>query len=342
VLLGGAYTAWAYWRLRDNVVYDLSAPLLAVALTWLGASYYGYVSEGKDKRRIRKMFSQYVSPAILTVLMDQTGNSLKPGSGRRQCVTVLFSDIRDFTSISERLGAEMVVDLLNIHFHAMTDVIFECRGTLDKFIGDALMAYWGAPVRQDDHAVLAVTAALRMERAARDVNKALLSRDYPAIRVGVGINSGDAIVVNIGSEKKLDYTVIGDNVNVASRLEGLSAKYRHTIIISDTTHAALAGRIPCVALDKVRVKGKGTPITIYAPLAAPDDPPQVVTEAAARAEQLNAAFAHYLAREWPQALAIYDRFPDSDAARLFIPWCRAFMQEDPAADWDGVTTFTSK
>ena len=341
-VLGGAYAAWVYWRFRHNEVYDLTAPLLSVALTWLSVSYYGYVTEGKDKRRIRKMFSQYVSPSILTELVDQYGNSLKPGSGRRECVTVLFSDIRDFTSISERLAAEMVVELLNTHFHAMTDVIFEHNGTLDKFIGDALMAYWGAPVKRDNHALLAVTAALHMERRVRVVNKILLSKDYPAVRIGIGINSGDAIVGNIGSEKKLDYTVIGDNVNAASRLEGLTSKYKQTIIISDTTYAEVRGQIPCAVLDKVRVKGKATPMTIYAPLATADDPPESVAAATALAAQMEQAFGHYLAQQWRQAAEIYQRLPDSDITRMFISRCQAFMQQAPAAEWDGTTTFTSK
>lgn len=340
--LGSAYAAWAYWRIQHNVVYDLTAPLLAVALTWLSVSYYGYVTEGKDKRRIRKMFSQYVSPSILTELVDQYGNSLKPGSGRREYVSVLFSDIRDFTSISERLAAEMVVDLLNTHFHAMTDVIFEYHGTLDKFIGDALMAYWGAPVKRDNHGLLAVTAAMQMERRVREVNKILLTKDYPAVRIGIGINSGEAIVGNIGSEKKLDYTVIGDNVNAASRLEGLTSKYKQTIIISDTTYAELKGGIPCAVVDKVRVKGKSTPMTIYTPLAAADDPPAAVAAANDLAVQMEEAFGHYLAQEWHRALEIYRRLPESDITAMFITRCQAFMRQAPADEWDGTTTFTSK
>ena len=342
LVLGGAYTAWVYWRFRHNVVYDLTAPLLAVALTWLSVSYHGYVTEGKDKRRIRKMFSQYVSPTILTELVDQYGNCLKPGSGRRECITVLFSDIRDFTSISERLAAEMVVELLNTHFHAMTDVIFEHHGTLDKFIGDALMAYWGAPVKRDDHALLAVTAAIQMERRIREVNKILLSKDYPAVRIGIGINTGEAIVGNIGSEKKLDYTVIGDNVNAASRLEGLTSKYKQTIVISDTTYAEVKDTIPCAVLDKVKVKGKSTPMTIYVPLAAPDDPPEAVAAARALARQMELAYGHYLAQEWRQAREIYQHLPDGDITRMFINRCQEFMRDAPVAEWDGTTTFTSK
>jgi adenylate cyclase len=342
VLLGGAYAAWTYWQFQHNTVYDLSAPLLAIALTWLGTAIYGVVTEGRDKRRIRQMFSQYVSPAILNELMDKHVGELKPGAGQSTHATVLFSDVRGFTSISERIDAEKVVDMLNIHFDAMTDVIFKYHGTLDKFIGDALMAFWGAPIKRPDHATQAVTAAVEMTRRLSDVNKALLSRDYPAIQIGIGINTGNVVLGNLGSVKKLDYTVIGDNVNLASRLEGLTSKYAQPVVISESTYVELDADIPCAVVDRVRVKGKEAPLTIYTPLAIPTDTPQRLDKAHAFADLVEEAFNHYLNRDWQRALAAYSSLPDCGIKPLFMSRCRELLQEAPGAEWDGTTTLTTK
>lgn len=340
--LASVYMAWVYWRFRHGTVYDLSAPLLAVAGAWLGVSLYGFVIEGRDKQRLREAFAQYLSPALLQDLAERNGRAAAPGRGRRERVTVLFSDIRGFTSISERLDAEKVVELLNIHFRAMADVVFAHGGTLDKFIGDALMAYWGAPAKRGDHALQAVTAALEMHRRLDEVNRALAARGYPTINIGVGVHTGEVILGHIGSEKKLDFTVVGDNVNTASRLEGLSARYGQTVIVSDATYAEVCDAIPCAVLDKVKVKGKDTAMLIYTPLAGPEDRVAQRAAAAAAAERINAAFRYYLARDWRRALDLYRGLPHSDIARAFAARCAAYLERGPAAEWDGTTTYTVK
>ncbi|MBI4410179.1 MAG: adenylate/guanylate cyclase domain-containing protein, partial [Gemmatimonadetes bacterium] len=242
---------------------DLAPPIFAGALAFGGTMAMNYMTEGRDKRRVRDLFSRYVSPEYVRQLADDY-QALKLG-GERIPLTLLFSDIRGFTSISEKLPAEMVVQMLNEYLERMAEVVFRHGGTLDKFIGDAVMAFWGAPVRVPDHARRAAETALDMIEELEKLNQKWAAEGATArLNIGIGINTGEAVVGNIGSlSHKLDYTAIGDTVNLASRLEGLNKEYGTRIIVSETARAALGADYEVRPLDEVKVKGKEQAVKIY-------------------------------------------------------------------------------
>jgi adenylate cyclase len=342
VLIAGIYGSLAVWSFGQGLVLDMAAPFTAIGLGLFATAGFLVFTEGRDKRRVRAMFSQYVSPAVLEEVVDHYRNQLRAEVGTREHLSILFSDVRGFTSLSEKLQAEQVVDLLNIHFSVMGEIIFRYKGTLDKFIGDAIMAFWGAPIPVADHARQSVCAAIEMSRHMVHVNEQLAAKGYPPIDVGVGINTGDVVLGNIGSDRKLDYTVIGDHVNLGSRLEGLTKQYGCHIIISEYTYLELKGEIPCAVVDLVRVKGKQVPIRIYWPLALPSDPPPDMATARTVAELSERAFAAYLARRFEEAGSLYAQLPEGHLRDLFMERCEAYRVQPPAETWDGVFNLTTK
>lgn len=228
-----------------------------------------YAYSEKEARQIRKIFSNYVTERIVNELMKNP-HMAKLGGERRE-VTVLFSDIRGFTSLSEKLQPESVVELLNEYFAAMTEIIFKWEGTLDKFIGDAIMVFWGAPLSQPDHAERALCCAVEMSETLKKITEKWRSEGKPVFEIGIGINSGEVLVGNIGVEgKKMDYTVIGDHVNLASRIEGLNRKFRTEILISENTFKKIKNpidnnlnKIKIVELGEIKIEGKEKAIKIY-------------------------------------------------------------------------------
>ena len=337
LLLFGVCAVGAF---RYGVVVDMIAPMAAAFCAWFAAFSFLFFTEGKDKRRVRRVLAQYVSPAVLAEVVDKYENYLGAEIGQRANITVLFSDIRNFTSISETSPPEKVVDMLNVYFSAMTDVLFARQATIDKFIGDAIMAFWGAPVRDEQHALHAVRAALDMLVALRDVNTRLTERGIAPISIGIGINTGEAILGNIGSEKKLAYTAIGDNVNLAARLEGLTKNYGCPVLITENTCAEVRAEFPCRLVDSVRVKGKTHAIRIYAPLACADE--HELSAARALCAATARAFDRYQQREWIEARELYAALPADRVRELFVTRCNEFERLPPAADWDGAHTLSSK
>ena len=340
--IAACYAGWCYWQFALDRVYPLVAPEAAVMVGLLAAFTYLAFTEGRDRRRVRAMLSQYVSPAMLSQVLDRYQEQLRAEVGVRVNVSILFSDVRAFTSISERLSAEQVVDLLNTHFSVMSEIIFEHQGTLDKYIGDAIMAFWGAPIPVADHADRAVAAAMRMQRQLALVNRRLTEKEYPVINIGIGVNTGEVVLGNIGSVRKLDYTVIGDNVNLASRLEGLTSKYGCPVIISEVTYHELGTDVPCAPVDLVRVKGRQRPLRIYWPLALPDDDAATVAQARVMAQSVTDAFERYLHHDWERARGLYEALGDVPLAEVFKSRCIEYIKQPPPADWDGVFTLTSK
>jgi adenylate cyclase len=347
ITLALAFLAAGQRAFESQWVVEMVAPWTGITLAWIGSFARLSATEGREKRRIRKMFGQYVSPAVLESIADNAAQGLLQAEvGRREHLTILFSDIRGFTSLSEAMEPEQVVEILNGYFTGMVDIIFLRQGTLDKFIGDAIMAFWGAPLRIDDHALQGVTAAMEMARWLEIYNKNMQLRNLPPIAIGIGLHTGPMILGNIGSEKKLDYTVIGDNVNLSSRLEGLTKIYGCQVLISATTQQEAGAGIICRVLDHVRVKGKSQPIRIYEVLALATDAAAIQSRAQQQAELTAAAFARYLARDWVEALQAYAGLleirSDDPLARLFIDRCQHYQQESPPPDWDGVFTMKTK
>jgi adenylate cyclase len=240
-----------------NRIVTLSAPILGVLLSFLAVIVYRIMTEEKDKRRIRDMFGTYVSPRVVDQIID---NPPELG-GQDKDLTVLFSDIRGFTTLSESMSPQALVNHLNEYLTAMTGIILEYEGTLDKYVGDEIMCFWGAPLPQEDHAMLACQCALRQMEVLKELNE-----KWPPERridIGIGINSGIMTVGNMGSLQRMDYTLTGDNVNLGARLEGTNKSYYTNIIVSEYTFGLVQDRVIVRELDNIRVKGKNKPVLIY-------------------------------------------------------------------------------
>lgn len=342
LLLIGCYWWITAATMKQNYVMNTVTPIAALLITWLGSLLYLGVIEGSDKRKVKKMLSQYVSPSVLTEVMSHPDTMLHAQVGETEEMSILFSDIRSFTTISENNSAQDVVKLLNCYFGEMTDAIFEYDGTLDKFIGDAIMAFWGAPIRSENHAYQSVLAALSMVDRLELVNERLKEQNLPIVNVGIGINSGDVILGNIGSERKLDFTVIGDNVNLASRTEGLTKNYGVQLLITESTRAALPNDVICQRIDRVRVKGKLIPIEMYAPMAIESSPADRVQQAKIQVDLMDHALELYYQQQWQAAIEAFSKLANPVLVELYIDRCHQFQQQPPGKDWDGVYTALSK
>ncbi len=244
-----------------GIILDLFYPLVVFILTFLFAVIWRYLTERKEKKYIRNTFSRYVSPDVISEIL---ANPNELGLvGQKKELTILFSDIRGFTSISERLAPEKLVKLLNQYFTVMTDLIMESGGVIDKYIGDAIMAFWGAPLNDPNHSINACRIGLAMIKELESKKREWKDEFHVDLKIGIGINTGPMIIGNIGSDKRFDYTVIGDSVNLASRLEGLTKEYRAEIIVSQFTKDQADKHFIFKYLDEVRVKGKEEKVKIY-------------------------------------------------------------------------------
>jgi adenylate cyclase len=256
-------------------------------------------------------------------------------------MTVLFADIRNFTTISEGVEPKELTQMMNEFFTPMTRIIHQHRGTIDKYIGDMVMAFWGAPLDDPDHARHAVEAGMEMLERLKQIRLVFKLRGWPEIRIGIGINTGVMNVGNMGSEFRVAYTVMGDAVNLGSRLEGLTKEYGVSCVVSEFTRAR-AGDFLYRELDRVRVKGKAEPITIYQPVGPlADQAPEILGEI----ELFHQALAHYQAQAWDQAETCLHSLQQQSPCQLYqlyLDRIQSFRQQPPPADWDGVFSFTTK
>jgi len=259
-----AYGWYSFFAFQSNMIVD-TVPFVFATVT-SGFLSFGYLTftEAAEKRRVSMLFTQYVSKDVLHEVLHNYKEYQKAASGTKVELTVLFSDIRGFTTISETTPPEKIVEMLNIHFTIMADIILKHNGTIDKYIGDAIMAFWGAPLKMADHAEQAVLAGKEMIEALEEVNSTLRERGLEMeIKIGVGINTGVATIGEIGSEKKKNYTIVGDTVNLASRLESITKEYKSPLIYSEYTHEQVKSKIEGHLLGNVKVKGREQPVNIY-------------------------------------------------------------------------------
>jgi adenylate cyclase len=299
------------------------------------------IFEEREKRKVRKTFERYVSPGVIRLIEKDPKKYFKAG-GESKELTVMFSDIRDFTSVSESLTPDDLVALLNEYLGEMTELLFKRWGTLDKYIGDAVMAFWGSPFPQDDHAVRACACALDMSARLEELNLKWEVEGKKPLRIGIGVNSGRVSVGNMGSDRRFAWTVMGDNVNLASRLEGLNKEYKSTRIISEFTYAQVKQHYVCRDLDKIRVKGKLQPVGIYELLGFAADG-QKHRELLAAWSDAQAAYRRHNWEEAAQKFeAMTTRFPDDGPAHIFLKRALEFMRQAPAPDWDGVYVMKTK
>ena len=260
-LVGAAIVGLGFWLFARGLWMELTTPVLAVAVTTFGGVTYQWVVEGREKRKVKRLFSRYVAPDVYRQLLEDPTRARL--GGQRREMTVLFSDIRGFTTVSERGQPEDIVSQLNEYFSRMVEVLFAHKGTLDKFVGDMVMALYGAPIEDEQHADHAVTSAVAMVEELRLLNARWAAEGRPQLDIGIGINSGEMVAGNIGSDTIMSYTVIGDQVNLGARLESLNKEYGTRIIISESTRHRLKGRYEIRPLGDVVVKGKTQPVAIF-------------------------------------------------------------------------------
>ncbi len=295
-----------------------------------------------DEKRLKSTMYRYMTQELAEELLKLDDAKL---GGDRKDVSILFSDIRSYTALTEKLAAEEVVGMLNEYFESMVEAIFKYKGTLDKYIGDAIMAVFGSPLPLTDHAWRAVQTAVEMRQRLADFNARRMSLNKEPIKIGIGINSDSVISGNIGSSKRMEFTAIGDGVNLGSRLEGASKQYGCDIVISQYTYRPCADLIWHRELDCIRVKGKNEPVKIYELVGLRSDP--IAVEKEQIIEHYHKGREYYLSRKFTRAMGEFgmileDIDKNDKAAALHLKRCQHFLQEPPPDDWDGVWTLTEK
>ncbi len=325
------YVVGTQWLFETRgLVLTAVYPIAAILSCTLGTAIFRAVVEEREKREIRQAFSRYLNPEV-TELLARDPSQLRLGGERRE-ITVFFSDIRDFTTISEALGPEALGKLLNEYLGAMTDVVFRHEGLLDKYVGDAIMAFWGAPVAAPDHARRCCQAALDMRATLASLHERWAADGVPLIEIRIGIHSGEAMVGNFGSAQRFSYTAMGDTVNVASRLEGVNKQYGTHVLISEGTRRAIGDGFLSREIDRVMVKGRVEPVTVYELLGAVrDDRDGRVRRPV---EDFGAALSAFRAQAWDEAVARFETlerdFPQDRAVGSFLERCHRVRTGRPA------------
>ncbi len=308
---------------RSNIILDLFfVPLCIIVFTGvrIGANY---LEEKKNSAYLTDAFGKYLSKDLVKEII-QRRQELKLG-GDKRIISVFFSDIRGFTTISEKLTPHELVEIINEYLTEMTQVIMENRGTVDKFIGDAIMAFWNAPLNEKDHAYLSCKSAVEQIKKLRELRKK--DKKFEKIDIGCGINTGEAIVGNMGSQDRFDYTALGDTVNLASRLESLTKKYGVGIIIAKNTRDAVKDKFGCRLLDRVKVKGKKSAVDIYE---------LCVDYNKEFCENYEQALDLYFNKKFKEALREFEKLAKKDkSSELFVERCKEFLNNGPEKDWDG-------
>jgi adenylate cyclase len=323
--------------IKLNEVVPVAATLLMLAVLFVWNMLAGFMREERKIRKVSAMFGEYV-PRERVAQMVESGESYSM-VGESRTMTVLFCDVREFTALSENLPPRELSAMLNAYLTPMTEIIHAHRGTVDKYVGDAIMAFWGAPVDNPNHGRDAVLTALAMQRRMSSLAQEFKKRGWPELVIGVGVNTGAMNVGDMGSEFRKAYTVLGDAVNLASRLEGLTKEYGVAIIIGEETRAAVPD-IRCREIDRVRVKGRGHPVTIFEPL------PEAEESIAGELAMWDKALLQYRERRFADAAAslavLASAHPATRLYAYFAQRCAMYAAARPPADWDGATNFATK
>jgi adenylate cyclase len=323
-----------------HLVLPLAAGLAMMLLLFTFNMTYSFFVEARGKRQITGLFGQYVPPELVDEMSKDPEKFSMEGESRE--MTVLFTDVRGFTTISEGLDPKALSLLMNEFLTPLTEVIYRHRGTIDKYIGDCIMAFWGAPLPDPAHARNAILAALEMQQTLKRLQPQFQAHNWPEIHIGVGLNTGRMSVGNMGSRIRLAYTVMGDAVNLASRLEGITKEYGADIIVGENTRAAVSD-IVFRELDRVRVKGKDVAVTIFEPIGLEG---QVEAATLERIERFHRALQAYRDQQWDAAEREFESLGEIESESRF---CRAFLQRiailranPPGPGWDGAFTFETK
>jgi len=336
ITIAANITFWQY----GNLVMPLAASLILIFIIFVANMSYGFFIERRGKLQIASIFGQYIPPDLIDE-MNFNEDSYSLEAENRE-MTVLFSDIRGFTTISEGLTPAQLSELMNAYLTPMTKIIHEKRGTIDKYMGDAIMAFWGAPLEIPNHARHALETAMDMLERLNAIRVEFIERGWSAIYIGVGLHTGMMSVGNMGSEFRMAYTVLGDAVNLGSRLEGLTKVYGVEIIVSEATRDAVP-EFAYRELDIVKVKGKDKPIGIYEPIALEEE---ITDEELVEMEKSKKAILAYRKQDWLIAQLFFDELqkmlPERKLYSIYLERINNFMNNPPPANWDGVFVHTTK
>jgi adenylate cyclase len=334
----GAVVAFQRWGMILSVI----PAVLAVAFGHVASTTWHFVVERKQRILIKSMFSTYVHPQVVDELVKDPSKLVL--GGKREELTVMFTDLEGFTAISQDMQPERLVALLNEYLSIMSDIVIRNRGTLDKYVGDAIMAFWGAPIPQSDHAILACRTALQMNDALESMNQRWHNERKPQFVMRIGINTGPMVVGNMGATGKFAYTVMGDSVNLASRLEGANRQYQTRIMVSESTYQLVKEAIFGRKLDRIAVKGRSAPVTIYELIQTRDT--KVSTMVERSVQKYQDGLTLYLGRRFTDAACAFEEaltlWPDDAPSQLFLTRAREYAAAPPPSGWDGVYVMKSK
>jgi adenylate cyclase len=330
-----------YEFVRSGIWLSFVLPAGTLVLNYAAITSYRMIFEEREKRKLRRTFENYVAPGVIRLILDDPGKYLRAG-GEIKELTIMFSDIRGFTTISEGLTPDELVLLLNEYLGEMTAIMFDHWGTLDKYIGDAIMGFWGSPFPQPDHALRACAAALRMGVRLSDLNEKWAAEGKKTLKTGIGLNTGPVNVGNMGSDKRFAWTVMGDHVNLSSRLEGMTKEYGVRVLISEFTYEQVKDVFVTRELDRIKVKGKTQPVSIYELMGFLEDQDQYVEVINLFASALDA----YRRKDWPEATEKFEEilvsYPGDGPSTTMLHRCHQFAIEAPEPGWDGVYEMKTK
>jgi adenylate cyclase len=336
IFIVGNFLLFVYRGWQVELIY----PLLQIGGVYIGVTVQRFLREERERLRIKKTFQAYVAPEVVNEILkhpDRLGLS-----GDRRDITILFSDIRGFTTIAETIEPEALVELLRSFLDPMSEIIVEHGGTIDKYMGDAVMALFGAPIENPGHAQAACRAALDMVAKVEALSTEWRTQGRPGLRIGVGINSGEAVVGNMGSQRLFDYTAVGDNVNLGSRLEGLNKYYKTSILISNATAAHLDGGFILREVDIVKVKGKKEPLMVFELLGEGTPDPDL----AKFLEYYREGRSLFLSRRWEESGQAFKKAlelrPGDVPTHNYLELSHKYLAAPPDLSWRGIRTYEEK
>jgi adenylate cyclase len=338
-----SFSVFGFWVFVNSSIALALVPFgIGLGIAYIEAIAYKAATEGRQKRWIKHAFQMYVSSDVVNLLVRDPDKLHLGGEARE--ISILFSDLADFTSISEFMTPEYLVALLTSYFDGMTEIILKHGGTLDKYIGDAIMAFWNAPLYQPDHAQRAARAALEMQAFSEQFSKRLTTKGNSAITTRIGLNTGKVVVGNIGSHKHFNYTIMGDEVNLASRLEGANKTFGTTLMISESTFEWIHQDFRTRELDLLRVKGRTTPVRVYELLGARDH--QFSEAFEQMLHSYEQGLAAYRQRDWSMAITSFEtaveHVPTDHPSRIYLERSQQMQTHPPDEDWDGVYIMHTK
>jgi len=335
------YPVIAYGAFASNQVYPVIAPVFAIALSLLLSYSLRTYYVNHSNQEIQGMPGQGAAANSPNAPIDNYSD-VHAVAASQQTLSVLYLGIRDFSKISETLQPGQIVELLNIYYSKMTEVVLAHNGTLDKYTGDSILAYWGASIGTLDHAEQALTCALDMRKKLHLVNEKLINIGLPDLKIGIGIDSGSLVIGNLGSNKKLDYTIIGDSVNLAKHIEKLTKTYGCPVIMSENTCEPIRSAVPCVPIDMVKIKQTQPPVGLFAPAELFRLENRLSISTRVLQQQLERAFSLFLRRDWQDAAKTYAQIGHCALTELFQQRCRQCLSEQPGQEWDDVYTLAGK